>query len=174
MYAAKGKGYLDKQYQTEKKMCYIRTPPELWELLNQEFKFSLDTCASDKNHLCDDYFTAETDGLKSDWGKHTAWVHPMYDRFLPKWVEKCAKRTEGVSVMLLPASTHTVYFHKYIWKNSKCEIRFLACPHKNGKAGWYMATDEGEVSSSVGYIRPLMVLVFRPTPCGSPEPISTS
>jgi len=31
-----------------------------------------------------------------------------------------------------------------------------------GKAGWYMATDEGEVSASVGYIRPLMVLVFRP------------
>ena len=161
MYAAKGKGYLDKQYQTEKKMCYIRTPPELWTTLNDEFHFTLDTCSSDKNHLCDAYFTAETDGLKSDWGNHTAYVHPMYDRHLPKWVEKCANRKEGVSVMLLPASTHTVYFHKYIWKNPKCEIRFLACPHKNGKAGWYMATDDGEVSASVGYIRPLMVLVFR-------------
>jgi len=161
MYAAKGKGYLDKQYQTEKKMCYIRTPPELWTTLNEEFNFTLDTCSSDKNHLCDTYLTAETDGLKADWGEHTAYVHPMYDRLLPKWVEKCAKRTEGISVMLLPASTHTVYFHKYIWKNPKCEIRFLACPHKNGKAGWYMATDDGEISSSVGYIRPLMVLVFR-------------
>lgn len=161
MYAGKGKKYLDKQYQTEKKMCYIRTPPELWETLNTEFNFTLDTCASDMNHLCPAYFTKDTDGLKSDWEDHTAYVHPLYDKDLPKWVKKCAERTTGTSVMLLPASTHTVYFHKYIWKNPKCEIRFLPCPHKNGKAGWYMATDEGEVSASVGYIRPLMVLVFR-------------
>jgi len=163
MYAGKGKKYLDKQYQTEKKMCYIRTPPELWETLNTEFNFTLDTCASDLNHLCPAYFTKDTDGLKSDWENHTAYVHPLYDKDLPKWVKKCAERTTGTSVMLLPASTHTVYFHKYIWKNPKCEIRFLPCPHKNGKAGWYMATDEGVVSTSVGYIRPLMVLVFRQT-----------
>jgi hypothetical protein len=87
----------------------------------------------------------------------------MYDRFLPKWVKKCAERKEGISVMLLPASTHTVYFHTYIYKNPKCEIRFLKCPHKDGKAGWYMATDEGKVSESVGYIRPLMVLIFKPS-----------
>lgn len=143
-------------------MCYIRTPPELWETLNSEFNFTLDTCASDKNHLCENYFTKETDGLKSDWATHTAYVHPLYDRDLPKWVQKCAERKEGISVMLLPASTHTKYFHTYIWKNPKCEIRFLQNPHKNGKAGWYMATDDGTISDSVGYIRPLMVLVFRP------------
>lgn len=39
----------------------------------------------------------------------------------------------------------------------------LECPRKNGKSGWYMATDDGEVSTSVGYIRPLMVLVFNPS-----------
>ena len=162
MYAGKGKRYLDHQYQDCKKMAYIRTPPELWKELNDEFNFTLDACASEKNHLCPAYFTKETDGLASDWGTHTAYVHPLYDRDLPKWVKKCAERTEGISVMLLPASTHTVYFHTHIWKNPKCEIRFLPCPHKNGKAGWYMADDDGNVSSSVGYIRPLMVLVFRP------------
>jgi site-specific DNA-methyltransferase (adenine-specific) len=146
-------------------MAYIRTPPELWKILNEEFSFTLDTCSSDINHLCPTYFTEETDGLASDWGDHVAYVHPLYDRNLPKWVKKCAERADrgdGVSVMLLPASTHTVYFHKFIWKNPTCEIRFLACPHKNGKAGWYMADEEGNVSNSVGYIRPLMVLVFRP------------
>ena len=163
MYAAKGKRYLDKQYQDEKKMCYIRTPPELWERLNEEFHFTLDTCSSDKNHLCETYFTKETNGLAQDWGTHTAYVHPMYDKDLPKWVKKCAERKEGISVMLLPASTHTRYFHQYIYHNPNCEIRFLECPRKNGKAGWYMATDDGEVSTSVGYIRPLMVLVFNPS-----------
>lgn len=162
MYASKGNKYLDVAYQDEKRMEYIRTPPELWKELNDEFHFTLDTCSSEKNHLCDDYFTAETDGLKSSWGEHTAYTHPMYDRHLPKWVQKCAERTEGVSVMLLPASTHTQYFHKYIWKNPKCEIRFLPCPHKNGTAGWFMATDDGENQKKTGYIRPLMVLIFRP------------
>jgi phage N-6-adenine-methyltransferase len=162
MYAGAGKGYLNKDYQGKKKMSYIRTPPELWKELNEEFKFTLDTCSSEKNHLCENYFTEDTDGLTSSWGEHTAYIHPMYDRYLPKWVKKCAERKEGISVMLLPASTHTVYFHKYIWKNPKCEIRFLACPHKDGKAGWYMADDDGKVSQSVGYIRPLMVLIFRP------------
>jgi phage N-6-adenine-methyltransferase len=162
MYAGQGKKYLDKDYQTEKKMAYIRTPPELWTQLNDEFHFTLDTCASEKNHLCPSYFTEETNGLTSEWGTHTAYVHPMYDRHLPKWVKKCSERTEGISVMLLPASTHTVYFHTYIYKNPKCEIRFLPCPHKNGTAGWFMATDDNDVQKGVGYIRPLMVLVFRP------------
>jgi site-specific DNA-methyltransferase (adenine-specific) len=162
MYAAKGKRYLDNEYQTSKKMAYIRTPPELWADLNAEFHFTLDTCASEKNHLCPAYFTKETNGLTSDWGTHTAYTHPLYDKDIPKWVKKCAERTEGISVMLLPASTHTVYFHTYIYKNARCEIRFLPCPHKNGKAGWYMADDDGNVSNSVGYIRPLMVVIFRP------------
>jgi site-specific DNA-methyltransferase (adenine-specific) len=162
MYATKGKRYLDKDYQGCKKMSYIRTPPELWKELNDEFHFTLDTCSSEKNHLCPAYFTADTDGLSSDWGSHIAYCHPMYDKDLPKWVKKCAERTTGISVMLLPASTHTVYFHKYIYKNPKCEIRFLPCPHKDGKAGWFMADDDGKVSEKVGYIRPLMVLVFRP------------
>ena len=162
MYASKGNKYLDNAYQDEKKMAYIRTPPELWKELNDEFNFTVDTCASDKNHLCPDYFTEETDGLKSSWGTHTAYCHPLYDRNLPKWVQKCAERKEGISVMLLPASTHTVYFHKYIWKNPNCEIRFLPCPHKNGTAGWFMATDEGIHQNKIGYLRPLMVLVFNP------------
>lgn len=160
MYAGEGNKYLDKQYQAEKKMMYIRTPPELWEQLNAEFNFTLDTCSSDKNHLCPNYFTALTDGLNSSWDDHVAYVHPMYDRHLPKWVKKCAER-KGTSVMLLPASTHTVYFHKYIWKNPNCEIRFLPCPHKNGRAGWFMADDDGKVQGKIGYIRPLMVLVFK-------------
>lgn len=162
MYAAKGKRYLDNDYQDLKKMAYIRTPPELWRTLDDEFHFTLDTCSSDTNHLCPAYFTKETDGLASSWGDHTAYCHPLYDRDIPKWVRKCAERTEGISVMLLPASTHTVYFHTYIYKNPRCEVRFLPCPHKNGKAGWYMADDEGNVPSGVGYIRPLMVVIFRP------------
>ena len=38
------------------KMKYIRTPKEIWDQLKKEFKFTVDACASDKNHLVDKYF----------------------------------------------------------------------------------------------------------------------
>ena len=33
------------------KMEYIRTPIEIWKALSKEFNFTVDACASDKNHL---------------------------------------------------------------------------------------------------------------------------
>ena len=45
------------------KMEYIRTPNEIWERLSQEFNFTVDACASDKNHLTDKYWTAENSAL---------------------------------------------------------------------------------------------------------------
>ena len=41
------------------KMEYIRTPDEIWEMLSQEFNFTVDACASDKRHLVDKYWTKE-------------------------------------------------------------------------------------------------------------------
>ena len=35
------------------KMEFIRTPKEIWQSLSKEFKFTVDACASDKNHLVD-------------------------------------------------------------------------------------------------------------------------
>ncbi len=44
------------------------TPQSLYFDLDSEFHFTLDAAASDENHKCRDYFTAETDGLSHDWG----------------------------------------------------------------------------------------------------------
>ena len=33
------------------------TPPEVFKDLDNEFKFTLDPCASKENHKCDKYFT---------------------------------------------------------------------------------------------------------------------
>lgn len=55
------------------------TPQWLFDELDKTFHFTLDVCASDENHKCDNYFTKESDGLKQDWGgvlfgaiRHTA------------------------------------------------------------------------------------------------------
>lgn len=44
------------------------TPQTFFEKLNEEFQFTLDAAASDRNHKCDIYFTKETDGLSQIWG----------------------------------------------------------------------------------------------------------
>lgn len=44
------------------------TPKALFEELDAEFNFTLDPCSTEENHLCDLYYTKETDGLKKDWG----------------------------------------------------------------------------------------------------------
>lgn len=44
------------------------TPQAFYDELNAEFGFTLDPCATDENHKCENYFTRDQDGLKMDWG----------------------------------------------------------------------------------------------------------
>lgn len=46
----------------------LETPPEVFKDLDNEFKFTLDPCASEENHKCAKYFTKEENGLLHDWG----------------------------------------------------------------------------------------------------------
>ena len=65
------------------KMEYIRTPIEIWKQLSKEFNFTVDACASDKNHLLPKYWTKEMDALKQDWNNEIIYCHPMYDIHIP-------------------------------------------------------------------------------------------
>lgn len=44
------------------------TPQDFFDMLNDEFHFNLDPCASSSNHKCDLYYTVNDDGLKKSWG----------------------------------------------------------------------------------------------------------
>nr|DAV98861.1 MAG TPA: DNA N-6-adenine-methyltransferase [Caudoviricetes sp.] len=44
------------------------TPQKLYDVLNKEFGFTLDACADKNNYKCANYYTAEANGLKMDWG----------------------------------------------------------------------------------------------------------
>jgi len=141
-----------------KSMKYIRTPTGIWEKLSREFDFTIDVTASDKNHLLPRYYTKKEDGLKQDWTGEIVYCHPPFDMFIGKWVKK-AYESKCLTVMLLPASTHTRYFHKYIYNNPKCEIRFLEKP----KRGFRFLTEDGDEGdpNKMGYIKPLMVVIFN-------------
>jgi phage N-6-adenine-methyltransferase len=145
-------------FTTSKTMQYLRTPKDIWKSLNDEFNFTLDACASDDNHLLPKYYTKDNSCLDKNWTNEIVYCHPLFDIYIGKFVEK-AFNEKTTTVMLLPASTHTRYFHKYCYKNPNCEIRFLEKPVK----GFRFGKDDGseDDGKSIGYIKPLMVLIFR-------------
>ena len=102
------------------------TPQDFYDELNAEFGFTLDPCADEYNHKCNKYFTEGDDGLLQDWGGEIVFCNPPYGKAIKDWVRKayiegCKPNT--TVVMLIPARTDTIYFHKYIYH--KAEIRFL-------------------------------------------------
>lgn len=44
------------------------TPQSFFDRLNSVFHFTLDPCADDTNHKCEQYYTAQDDGLAKNWG----------------------------------------------------------------------------------------------------------
>ena len=100
------------------------TPQALFDELDAEFHFTLDPCADDKNHKCARYFTKEQDGLKQTWDG-VVFCNPPYGRKIGQWVEKAYKSARGgcIVVMLIPARTDTIYFHRYIYHHA--QIRFI-------------------------------------------------
>ena len=103
------------------------TPQDFFDKLNKEFNFDLDPCADSKNAKCINFFTKEENGLEKDWEGHCVFCNPPYGRTsTAQWIEKCAneaKKPNTTVVMLIPARTDTIAFHKYIY--NKAEIRFV-------------------------------------------------
>jgi phage N-6-adenine-methyltransferase len=116
------------------------TPPEVFDPLNAEFRFTLDAAANSTNHKIDYWFGPDhhnpehLDALDVDWGCHRVWVNPPYSQGLQKqFIAKASEATElgATVVMLLPARTDTRAFHDYIWNqhmhrpHRDVEVRFL-------------------------------------------------
>jgi len=92
------------------------TPPEIYDPLNEEFKFNFDPCPLD-------WEEGDPDGLLTDWGSST-FVNPPYSK-VAAWIKKSYEESvKGKTiVMLINAVTDTKAFHEYIYH--KAEIRFL-------------------------------------------------
>ena len=99
------------------------TPQWLFDLLNKEFKFTLDVCALPENTKCKRYYTPDDDGLEQEW-KGTCWMNPPYGYVIKDWMAKAKESAlNGATVVcLVPARTDTNWW----WDNClKAEIRFI-------------------------------------------------
>lgn len=103
-----------------------RTPPELFNRMDQEFGFDCDVAASDENHLCANWLTEEQDALCNlgDWGD-VNWCNPPYSDIGP-WVDAAIEQAEWkkTTVMLVPADTSVKWFKRAFETCTEC--RFIS------------------------------------------------
>jgi len=101
------------------------TPPEIFNPINDEFKFTLDVCAIAENSKCDRFFTPDDDGLKQSWENEVCWCNPPYGKDVPKWCKKALQESYrgATTVLLIPCKTNTNWWHDIVIANA--EVRFL-------------------------------------------------
>lgn len=90
------------------------TPPEVFDPLNQRFRFTLDVAASSHNAKCKRYYDLAANGLVQSWAGERVWCNPPYSD-IGAWVEKAWQSWNPAAlcvddpsaeliVMLLPAN----------------------------------------------------------------------
>jgi len=116
------------------------TPRSLYDSLDQEFKFTLDVCASDWNAKHEHFFSEEDNALIQDWNTNVCWMNPPYGKVLNDWMKKAYESSQnGATVVcLVPAATDTAWWHDFAMKG---DIRFLrGRPRFETKEGTWQQT----------------------------------
>jgi len=119
------------------------TPKELYDKLNEEFKFNYDPCPID-------WKEGDIDGLTSEWGTST-FCNPPYSK-VALWIEKAyneSKKGKKI-VMLINAITDTIAFHKYIY--GIAELRFIK--------GRLCFIDPNNKNKKQPNVKPSMIVIF--------------
>lgn len=111
-------------YMPQAKSVEWGTPPDLFEMLDAEFQFTLDPCASIDNAKCVKFYTKEDDGLSKSWAGERVFMNPPYGKEASNWIAKAYFESQYTEVIvgLLPARTDVKWFHSFIL--GKAEIRF--------------------------------------------------
>lgn len=102
------------------------TPQELFNLLDSEFHFTLDVCATKENAKCEKFYTIDDNGIDQPWDKDVCWMNPPYGNQIGAWVERAyytGWQDNGFVCCLLPARTDTRWWWNFCARAE--EIRFL-------------------------------------------------
>ena len=103
-----------------------QTPPEIFEPLNDEFRFTLDPCATFATAKCAKFFTEAQNGLEQSWQGERVFLNPPYGKEVYAWTHKARNEAErgALVVALLPASTDLAWWHEDVVA-ARAEVRYL-------------------------------------------------
>jgi phage N-6-adenine-methyltransferase len=147
------------------------TPDDLFNALNDEFKFDLDAAATFDNAKVGRYIGPDQDALSVSWRQMAdarlfspvVWLNPPYSRCREFIAKAALEATFGCTVVcLVPARTDTRWWHDYVWDQDRdrvrdgVEIRFLKGRVKFKPPGEMLPT----LKNSATF--PSVVIVFRP------------
>lgn len=93
------------------------TPQDFVDWLDFYFMFTLDVCASKKNHKLPRYFTEKDNGLAQPWTNQSCWMNPPYGGVIGEWMAKA--RFEAVvngasTCCLVPSRTDTGWWQESV------------------------------------------------------------
>ena len=130
------------------------TPQGLFDALNNEFRFTLDVCATPTNAKCEQYYTPKMDGLVLPW-KGVCWMNPPYGETIAVWMRRAYEaKNEGTTVVcLVPARTDTAWWWDY--------CRFGAVRFLRGRLRFVGAAASAPFPSAVVVFRPTTTLSTR-------------
>ena len=89
------------------------TPQHLFDVLNAEFNFDLDVCATEFDAKCNHFYSPEIDGLKQEWHGN-CFMNPPYSE-IRTWIKKASyesKEHGSTVVCLVPARTDTKWMQE--------------------------------------------------------------
>lgn len=131
------------------------TPQALYDKLNLEFNFDLDSCSTKENTKHTNYYTLEQNALEQEWNG-SVWCNPPYSQakaFLIKAHEELQAGRCKTAVFLTFSNTDTAWFHDYVL--GKAEIRFI-----RGRLKFIGLNKQGVLVNNSA-MRPSMISVLR-------------
>lgn len=113
------------------------TPDWLFAKLNVEYRFTLDPCCELHTAKARKFYTPKENGLIQSWRDEVVFVNPPYSRGnIDLWVKKCWEEAPLAKTIvgLLPVSTSSQWFHKYVLGKSDItfiegRVRFRGAPY---------------------------------------------
>tara|TARA_Y100001963_G_scaffold152858_1_gene238460 strand:- start:509 stop:1099 length:591 start_codon:yes stop_codon:yes gene_type:complete len=111
-----GTDLFGKQYVLKNERQEWQTPPQVFNFINKKYKLNHDACASETNHLCKNYWTANDNALLQDWGGKRIWCNPPWgssQKDIEVWSSKAYRESLKPNTLicfLFPINTSANWF----------------------------------------------------------------
>jgi phage N-6-adenine-methyltransferase len=110
------RGKLDVHFMSEKQDH--ETPEEFFRILDDEFHFTIDACATAATAKCPRFVSPEMDFFQYVFVQEVAWMNPEYGTMIGKFMQRAFEQSQDGStfVCLVPSRTDTEWWHSWALK----------------------------------------------------------